>query len=192
MSSSDGYCSHLAFAPGELGHIYTGHVPTAHHPSPALSTVSTAQVTPTATPTTATAPPFENKLAPGFVSSNSPAPTPARSTTPSTQQSAIRPPSPTRSNSTSSVATQSGIVTNNPTPILGSVPSVAAANTSFSGLPLTTPPQTPMPGVVSAPSSVSGSVLGKRDTSESELEDPVGVPKKKRIAPTLVNQERQP
>ena len=190
MSSSDGYCSHLAFSPGELGQIYTGHVPTVHHPSPALSTTSTAQATPTNTPITAAAPSLEKQLPPGFVSSNSPAPTPARSTTPSTQQSAIRPPSPTRSNSTSSVATQSGVVTSNPTPTLGNVPSVAATNSSFSGLPLTTPPQTPMPGTVSGPSSVSGSVLGKRDTSESELEDPAGVPKKKRIAPTLVNSER--
>lgn len=190
MSSSDGYCSHLAFAPGELGQVYTGHVPTAHHPSLVISTVSSAQVTPTPTPVTATAPPLEKQLPPGFVSTNSPALTPVRSTTPSTQPS-FRPPSPTRSNSTSSVATQSGIVTSNPTPTLGNVPSVAATNSSFSGLPMTTPPLTPMGGVVSRSSSVSGSVLGKRDTSESELEE-ANVPKKKRIAPTLVPSDRTP
>lgn len=68
---------------------------------------------------------------------------------------------------------------------MGSVPSLAAANPSFSGLPWTTPPQTPMSGV-SRPSSVSGSVLGKRDTSESEKEDKHQVSKKRRVAPTLV------
>ena len=87
----------------------------------------------------------------------------------------------------SSVFTEpSQAVGNDPTPVLGSVPSVAASSASFSGLPWTTPPQTPMSsGLISRPSSVSGSVLGKRDTSESERED--GVPKKRRIAPTLIN-----
>jgi len=54
---------------------------------------------------------------------------------------------------------------------------------------MTTPPQTPMSGTVSAPSSVNGSVLGKRDTSESEKEDKQGAQKKRRIAPTLVGSE---
>ena len=56
------------------------------------------------------------------------------------------------------------------------------------GLPHPTPPQTPMAGGHhSATSSVSGSVLGKRDAgataSESEEDGQV---KKRRIAPTLV------
>jgi len=46
-----------------------------------------------------------------------------------------------------------------------------------------------MSGTVSAPSSVNGSVLGKRDTSESEKEDKQGAQKKRRIAPTLVGSE---
>ena len=55
---------------------------------------------------------------------------------------------------------------------------------------MTTPPQTPMSthgGHHSATSSVSGSVLGKRDigaASESEKEE--AKPKKRRVAPTLV------
>ncbi len=55
---------------------------------------------------------------------------------------------------------------------------------------MTTPPQTPASahgGHHSATSSVSGSVLGKRDvgaTSESEKEESKS--KKRRIAPTLV------
>lgn len=193
MSSSDGFCSNLSFAPGELGQIYTGHVPTAHHPSPVVSTASSAHATPTPTPIVGTAPPFvEKQPPPSFVPSNSPVPTPARSTTPSLQQSAIRPPSPTRSNSNSSVATQQGFVTSNPTPSVGTVPSVAAGNSSFSGLPWTTPPQTPMAGTVSGPSSISGSILGKRDASESEKEEQTGQPKKRRVAPTLVKPEGQP
>lgn len=170
MSSSDGFCSNLTFNPGELGQVYSGHVPTAHHPSPAVSTMSTAQPS----PTTASAPSFDKLSTPVLAPSASPAPLP--------------PPSPTRSNSTSSIATQSSQMVNNPTPSLGSVPSVAATNMSFSGLPWTTPPQTPMSGVISRPSSVSGSVLGKRDTSESEKEE-AAIPKKRRVAPTLVRNE---
>ncbi len=66
---------------------------------------------------------------------------------------------------------------------------VTATNSSGPvGLPQPTPPQTPMAGGHSATSSVSGSVLGKRDiggASESEKED--GQVKKRRIAPTLVS-----
>ncbi|KAL9575907.1 MAG: hypothetical protein Q9212_007576, partial [Teloschistes hypoglaucus] len=116
-----------------------------------------------------------------------------------------QPPSPTRSNSASSSATQSShhhmmmsmqsqgstgsgnIITSNPTPTLGNVPSVAATQ-SFGPLPWTTPPQTPLGGGVSAPSSVSGSVLGKRDTSESERED-VAPKKQRRVAPVLVERD---
>lgn len=182
MSSSDGFCSSLSFSAGELGQIYTGHVPNAHHPSPApISTASSAQATPVPTPTAASAPPpFERQPTPVLAPTASPAPLP--------------PPSPTRSNSTSSIATQSSqMVNSNPTPTLGSVPSVAASNPSFSGLPWTTPPQTPMSGMISSrPSSVSGSVLGKRDTSESEKDEDTAVPKKRRVAPTLIRSEDPP
>lgn len=180
MSSSDGFCSNLTFSPGELGQVYTGHVPTAAHPSPAISTASSAQPTPIPTPTAVSAPAsFERQTTPILAPSASPAPFP--------------PPSPTRSNSTSSIATQSSQMINNPTPTLGSVPSVAATNAAFSHLPWTTPPQTPMSGMASSrPSSVTGSVLGKRDTSESEKEEATTVPKKRRIAPTLVRNEDPP
>lgn len=177
MSSSDGFCSSLSFSPGELGQTYTGHVPTANHPSPApISTVTSAQPTPIPTPTATSAPLTFEKQTPLLGASGSPAPPP--------------PPSPTRSNSISSIATESSQpVMSNPTPTMGHVPSVAAANPSFSGLPWTTPPQTPMSGIISRPSSVSGSVLGKRDTSESEKEEPTTAPKKRRVAPTPVSTE---
>ncbi len=183
MTSTDGFCSNVSFSPGELGQVYSGHVPTLHHPSPAISTVSSAQPTPTPTPTTASAPFFEKQAPPLAVPSHSPAPPPY-------------PASPTRSiSASSSVALSSqmqnptNVVISNPTPTLGNVPSVAAPNSSFGGLPWTTPPQTPRAGVTSTSSSVSGGVLGKRDTSESEKEEYTQQPKKRRIAPTLVGTE---
>ena len=186
MSSSDGFCSNLAFSPGELGQIYSGPVPTATHPSPVISTASSAQPTPVPTPTAASAPPLERLATPVIAPPLSPAPI-------------AQPLSPTRSNSTSSVVTQSsqiqtaaGMVNSNPTPTVGNIPSVAAVSTSFSNLPWTTPPQTPMSGVISTTSSVSGSVLGKRDTSESEMEDKAGMSKRRRIAPTPVKPDGPP
>lgn len=75
-------------------------------------------------------------------------------------------------------------VVNNPPLIGGNVPSIAAANSSkVTGVPVTTPPETPR--------SATGSVAGtKRDASESEKEEPKE-PKKRRIAPTQVKPESQ-
>ena len=182
MTSLDGFCSNVLFNPGELGQIYSGHVPTLHHPLPAISTASSSQPTPTQTPTTGAAPLFEKQAPSLVVAFNSPAP----STYPS---------SPTRSNSASSSVAPSSqsqnpshVVISNPTPTVGNVPSVAAPGTSFGGLPWTTPPQTPMAGLTSTSSSVGGVILGKRDTSESEKEDSSQQIKKRRIAPTLVSE----
>jgi chromatin assembly factor 1 subunit B len=88
---------------------------------------------------------------------------------------------------------------NNPTPTLGHVPLVTAANSAPPvGIPpMTTPPQTPLGGYSghggrSASGSVSESVLGKRDTggiaSESDegRQEDGGARKKRRIAPTLI------
>ncbi|KAJ5722425.1 hypothetical protein N7488_000460 [Penicillium malachiteum] len=184
MSSSDGFCSALSFAPGELGQPYTGSTSVAsNHARP--STPST-NVTPLPTPTHASSPvkaahhPINN--------GNSQAP----------------PASPARSNSACSVTTQSSTqqantVVNNPTPTLGSVPLVTATHSAQpSTLPLTTPPQTPLPTGSHGSNNVhSVSVLGKRDTrhaSESEKDEGKGLeatlaqpPKKRRIAPTLVS-----
>jgi chromatin assembly factor 1 subunit B len=70
-------------------------------------------------------------------------------------------------------------VVSNPTLISGNVPRIAAASSGkVTGVPLTTPPETPR--------SAAGSVAGtKRDASESEKEDG-NEPKKRRIAPTPV------
>ncbi|MCJ1406839.1 hypothetical protein MMC19_000909, partial [Ptychographa xylographoides] len=187
MSSSDGFCSSISFAVGELGQTYTGAVPTAHHPHPpalALSISNSTQPSPLVTPTNASTPGL------GKVSTVL-----AATATPS---STARPASPSRSNSASSVATQSsfaqtavGLIATNPTPTLGNVPSVAATNSSVPPLPLSTPPMTPGP-TTSAASSVNGSTLGKRDTggmSESDLEETRNPAKRRRIAPTPVSRD---
>ncbi len=189
MSSTDGYCSTLAFSPGELGQVYTGPRPTYNHP--VVSTISlptsSAQSTPVPTPT-ATASPSLTKASPVPVPPSHPSPAPF----------VMRPGSPARSNSQSSIATMASVQTsgfqnnNNATPTMGHVPLVTATNSGppIAVPPMSTPPQTPASGHGghhSATNSVSGSVLGKRDasaTSESEREDTKS--KKRRIAPTLV------
>ena len=188
MSSTDGFCSTLAFTPGELGSIYTGHHPTLKHPQPlnlaAIETTSNHS-TPVPTPTATVSPALPKA---------SPIPVPPAHPSPMAPTFNMRPGSPARSNSQSSIATisslQTSAMTNNPTPTLSHVPLVTATNPStMVGLPLTTPPQTPMAGYHSATSSISGSVLGKRDVgaaSESEKED-AGRPKKRRVAPQLVS-----
>jgi chromatin assembly factor 1 subunit B len=187
MSSTDGFCSALSFAPGELGQIYTGPHPTLNHPSISITTLTappSSNTTPIPTPT-ATASPSLTKASPIIPPPSHPSPAPTFS---------VRPGSPTRSNSQSSIATLASVQTsshgNNPTPTLGHVPLVTAVNSAPPvGLPMTTPPQTPMSmtGGHSATSSISGSVLGKRDISgASESEEDKKV-KKRRIAPTLVS-----
>jgi chromatin assembly factor 1 subunit B len=189
MSSSDGFCSTLTFAPLELGQHYVPPVPIAlHHERSASSSNST----PIPTPTQAASPSLvkASPVPPPIKVSHSPTGAAAR-------------PSPTRSSSASSINTTSlqqsaNTVVNNPTPTFGTIPLVTATN-SGPPLPFTTPPQTPISGVShSAHSSVSGSVLGKRDigtASESERDESKEPsqkkseqpPKKRRIAPTLVS-----
>ena len=186
MSSSDGFCSTLAFAPGELGQIYAGQHPTYNHPiiTTSIPLPTSQSNTPVPTPT-ATVSPSLPKASPVLAPPSHPSPSPFT----------VRLGSPARSNSQSSIATMTSqsITTNNPTPTMGHVPLATAMHSQAPNTipPMTTPPQTPAGGHGghhSAASSVSGSVLGKRDASgqsESEKEDG-GVVKKRRIAPTLV------
>ncbi|KAK0113327.1 hypothetical protein ONS96_014192 [Cadophora gregata f. sp. sojae] len=179
MTSSDGFCSTLTFAPGELGEKYVGDIPTAKQPS--LTAVSSSQNTPMATPTSIAPPsPFphsHHRTSSTGLAAPSPPPQPN-----------IRPSSPTRSNSTSSIATQSsyapGQIISNPTLVGSSIPSVTAGGVGFvSSIPMSTPPQTP--------GSTSGSQSGvKRDASESEREDGSHDKKRRRIAPTPVSEEK--
>lgn len=189
MSSSDGFCSTLSFAPGELGQPYAGPTSSSHHHTTSISSTNN---TPIPTPSQ------PSPIKPSAILAS---PITAQ---PSSAASA-QPASPARTNSAGSIATlpsghqSAANVVNNPTPTLGSVPLVTAVNSSQPPiLPLTTPPQTPMSAVSqSRTSSVSGSVLGKRDmqtASESEKEEKdqgssiqLQQPKKRRIAPTLIS-----
>ncbi|KAL2823708.1 WD40-repeat-containing domain protein [Aspergillus cavernicola] len=163
MSSSDGFCSTLSFAPGELGQPCTAPIST--------SGTSAAPSSALQTPTNPTI------VVPGPHSVPPP------------------PPSPARSNSVSSITTQRASqqaeVVNNPTPTLGSVPLVTATNSALppATLPLTTPPETPLPTVSHSEISNAGStVLGKRSESEKEeSQGPAQQPKKRRLAPTLIS-----
>lgn len=184
MSSTDGYCSTLAFSAGELGQVYTGPHPTYNHPVVSTSIplpTSSASSTPTAA------------VSPSLIKAT-PVPLPPSHASPA--PFILRPGSPTRSNSQSSIATMTSIQTsglpNNPTPTMGHVPLVTASNSGppVAIPPMSTPPQTPASahgGHHSATSSVSGGLLGKRDvggTSESDREESKS--KRRRIAPTLV------
>ncbi|GAB0131907.1 hypothetical protein EsDP_00000360 [Epichloe bromicola] len=184
ISSSDGFCSSLSFAVGELGESIRSESAPTKASSTANATASTTatstQNTPTATPTTSFAPPspFPSGSHHQHLNSASSfaAPSPPASAPPTLQ----RPSSPTRSNSTSSIATQSSSVPtgviSNPHLISGSVPALTATNSAKAGgVPMTTPPETPR--------STAGT---KRDASESEKED-IKEPKKRRIAPTPVD-----
>jgi chromatin assembly factor 1 subunit B len=188
MSSTDGFCSTISFAPGELGQIYTGPIPHAHghHHSLSIGTSNSAQPSPIPTPTASTAPSFtrvSSSTGTTFASPNPHGPSAS--------------PTKSRSNSVSSIATQSShappptnsIVGNSPTPTMGTVPGVTASN-SGSSLPLSTPPATPMP-VPSIPVS-NGASLGKRDvtnTVETDVEERQS--KKRRIAPTPVTEKKE-
>lgn len=189
MSSTDGFCSTLAFNPGDLGSIYDGPHPT--HTNPIVTTTLIAPPsqngTPLATPTGASASPSLTKA--------SPVPISAVPSHPSPSPFSMRPGSPTRSNSQSSVATMASVQTGNmhnaPTPSMGHVPLVTATDSAPPTRipPMSTPPQTPMSttsGHHSASNSISGSVLGKREPGASESEKEESKPKKRRVAPTLV------
>lgn len=192
MSSSDGFCSSLSFAPFELGQPYTHPIPSAPQHERTLSSSNSTPL-PTPAQTTSSLATKTNPVPPIKVSQSPTGVAPSH-------------PSPTRSSSASSFTASlnqqsSNPVVNNPTPTLGTVPLVTATNSAPPpALPLTTPPQTPVSGVShSAHSSISSSVvLGKRDigaTSESEKDEiketarngVEHLPKKRRIAPTLIS-----
>ncbi|KAH8623759.1 hypothetical protein IG631_21464 [Alternaria alternata] len=197
MTSSDGFCSSVTFAPGELGEKYTGPLAVHSRPQQTPAAINTTgghasnNSTPTPTPTTgsmsatatATAPPMQRQPSAGFPASPS-------SFVPA------RPGSPTRSNSVSSIATASSFAPgagdqsnmNAPTPAMSSVPSIAAANSG--PVPMWTPPLTPAHGqgaTHSASSSVSGipniGQVGRRESemSESDRDDVSSTSKKREL-----------
>lgn len=180
ISSSDGFCSTLSFLPGELGQEYKGELVNPKSSTATSAAPSSNQPTPLPTPTSAFAPPSPF---PGHQHRNSATSFAAPSPPATASFVSARPSSPTRSNSASSIATQVSIM-NNPPLIGGNLPSIAATNSGkVTGMPMTTPPETP--------GNSSNVVSGvKREASETEKDD-AGVtsqPKKRRIAPTPVNE----
>ncbi|KAF2140841.1 uncharacterized protein K452DRAFT_229731 [Aplosporella prunicola CBS 121167] len=211
MTSSDGFCSCLTFAAGELGQVHPGPAPPKQQPT-SINTTTTpsTQSTPTPTPTQATMPTHarqsstsSNKESNNGTGSNNTFPASPSSFAPA--PGPVRPASPARSMSTSSIASSFApgpdptVPLNNQIPTVSAVPSVAAAN---SAVPMWTPPHTPMPGNQSAASSVNGAAPGARRESESEAEKEKDSkkregeegadgakqpePKRRRIQPTLV------
>lgn len=189
MTSSDGFCSCLTFAPGELGSAWIA--PSQHRQ--ALSNINTAipsnHSTPAQTPTQPnmpqlTRPPSSHGAAP------SPSPFP------------VQPASPARSLSISSVATQESHAygldgagsdmnrraSNNATPQISSVPSLTAASggPSVSGLPMFTPPQTPGTSMVPQTAPVQPTAVAGAKRENETSDETSGKDKKRRIAPTLL------
>ncbi|CAI4219332.1 unnamed protein product [Parascedosporium putredinis] len=180
ITSSDGFCSTLSFDVGELGDVYSGEVPSFKNPTVSALASSGATQNPSAlTPTSAFAPPspYQGHQHRNSASSFT-APSPPTSTV---SFPSGRPSSPARSNSVSSVTTQaSTVVVSNPPLIVGSVPGIAATNSGkVTGIPITTPPETPR--------SSAATVGAKRAASEAEKDEPQE-PKKRRVAPTPVAQ----
>lgn len=193
ISSSDGFCSTLSFAAGELGQVYTGEIGPQKQVAVSGTAASSSQNTPIPTPTSAFAPPspFPNGGAHHHRHRDSASSLTAPSPPPATFVNPQRPASPARSNSTCSVVTQSSVtpqqaggVLSNPPLISGQVPSIMAANSGkVIGVPITTPPETPQGSVAGGPS------LKRETTSESEVDEGgSGEPRKRRrIAPTLIS-----
>jgi len=197
ISSSDGFCSTLSFAPGELGTIYTGEL---GPPKPTAAAAASSQNTPVPTPTSVFAPPspFPNGSHHRHRDSASSLTAPSP---PSLTASFVHPraASPARSNSNSSIitqpsaASQTGVLSNPPL-IAGQVPSIAAATSSkVVGIPITTPPETPRASftgssTTAAPAAAVPASGTKRETAEGETEEGSGnPPKRRRVAPTLVS-----
>ncbi|KAF4552993.1 WD domain-containing protein 23 [Elsinoe fawcettii] len=188
ITSSDGFCSCLTFAPGELGTVH--HQPAAPRqlPSQIMTAASPGAgvSTPSQTPTQSTAPPL---------------PRPASSQSQPAGQSPFvpaHPASPARSMSISSVTTQEltqsladqtheARAASSLTPQISSMPStVAASGASAGGLPMFTPPQTPGSSMVTAtsvPSSMFATAGIKREGEVAAS----GQEKRRRIAPTLIS-----
>lgn len=216
MTSSDGFCSALTFAPGELGTVYHGATTASSRPSSppvsvakANSAVSTPQQTPTGTATPAQVPPHTHSRR---TSASQPAaanavpvsavPSPSLAKIASSQVG-DRPASPARSMSASSIATEASfarfpdqnalLTMNNPTPSMGSIPPLAVAGSSnpTTSVPLFTPPHTPGQGHNNGPASALAPVLSgvKRGSNASLLLDVEEHTreKRRRIAPTPVS-----
>ncbi|KAF2719379.1 WD40 repeat-like protein [Polychaeton citri CBS 116435] len=203
MTSSDGFCSALSFAAGELGTVYHPPMSTKRSSTPvpiSIAKANSAASTPQATPTAVAAPPPPVPQMPRHGSQQGVGGIPVN---PSPSPFSMRPASPARSMSASSIASsftqppdQNATPSmNNPTPTLSSIPSVAAAGSNAGAVPLFTPPQTPGQQIATTaggvgPGTTVGSIAGIKRGSDASAashgED--GREKRRRVAPTPVNE----
>ena len=136
MASSDGFCSCLAFSPGELGTVYEGKVSHGMRVSTLNTTVS-QQTTPNATPVTPIAPtlPRQQSITSAFGSA--------------------RPASPARSMSTSSsvgpFAVPGATASGDPVSGAFAAPALSMASTASGGSGPTSEAATPTAGSISGP-----------------------------------------
>ncbi|KAK6508615.1 hypothetical protein TWF506_010697 [Arthrobotrys conoides] len=206
MTSTDGFCSVIAFNPGELGNIYIAN-PISNPIASASSALSP--------PIIGAEPPVKRPPSP-FLVSGSTGPripvNPSRSISGST----INTPTPFTPGSNS----DTGDVQSNPTPVVSNIPGVSTSVSGYSlgaSTPWKTPPATPaaaanipaatVPPSATAPpvpinptSTIPPTVLGKREvpaTPESssptatrvvDINEAVkgGDKKRRRVAPTLI------
>ncbi|GAB7353675.1 hypothetical protein MBLNU459_g4081t1 [Dothideomycetes sp. NU459] len=195
ITSSDGFCSCLTFAPAELGTVYHAP-PQAKHIPAALNTAgSPAPSSSGLTPTQSFFPSLARQP-----SSQGVQPSPSPFT-------AAQPASPARSMSTSSVMTRGdhdldhnldfSQSNNDLAPQLSSVPSLTAGTPTAGGIPMYTPPQTPgytaAIAVTPAHNPTATAAAPPKRESEVPAEEERGRPeKRRRIAPTLVNENNDP
>ncbi|KAL5611626.1 hypothetical protein BROUX41_000791 [Berkeleyomyces rouxiae] len=174
ITSSDGFCSTLSFASGELGHVYTGEI------GKAATTTAVAPAPPS---------PFHAQRGP-VAPASLPAPL-----SPNAPSFALRGASP--AHSVASTASSVAATTGKPL-IAGAVPSLTASSTGKApGGVITTPPETPHTSSSSAMAAASASIPTapssgvKREAGVEERAE-AGQSKKRRIAPTLVQEFGKP
>ncbi|KAK6347300.1 hypothetical protein TWF696_007372 [Orbilia brochopaga] len=211
MTSTDGFCSVVAFSPGELGNIHSPNLVS----NPMAS--SSSAISP---PVIGAEPPVKRPPSPFLVSGSSRIPTnPVRSIS----SSAINTPTPFTPGFNPA---DTGDIQSNPTPVVSTIPSVSSSVSGFSlgtSTPWKTPPATPaaaanLPAATLPPAAVSPAimptipgatpptVLGKRESGEVKTEgssvpeagssvpvkeetteaDQGGDKKRRRVAPTFV------
>lgn len=188
ITSSDGFCSCLTFAPGELGTVYH-HVPQVKStPNPVNMAGSPAASTPGQTPNYTPVPPLARQpSSQGVNHSHSPF-------------TMAQPASPARSMSNASVFTQASAAqlagesdaSQNDTPQVSAMPGLTATSAgppTIGGVPLYTPPQTPGYTAAVPVMNTTGPPIVPPAVGEKREGDPIegqGKEKRRRIAPTPV------
>ncbi|KAF3909536.1 hypothetical protein AA313_de0204681 [Arthrobotrys entomopaga] len=195
ITSTDGFCSYVAFNPGELGNVYTTN-PASNPMGSAIS------------PPIGTEPP-RRPTSPFLVAGSSGSRIPSNSSR-NIGSTSINTPTPFTPGSNPTVASE---VLSNPTPVVSTIPGVSSNVSGYSlgtPAPWKTPPATPaaaanlpaatvpppVPAVPVVPPSAAPSVPRKRDidagpslatpTQEVSEADKGGDKKRRRVTPFLI------